>query len=135
MRVGDKFHASTALPPENISGTHFGWAPRAGQTASENLTPSRIRSTDRPTRPESLYRLYYPGIPFHKAPVSSLASRGVTLSSVQPVLFKQNAHCAMCIQRLQTHAFYSQSILVHVSLRLALCHTRRHASLQELSGP
>jgi hypothetical protein len=41
----------------------------------------------------------------------------------------------MCIQRLQTNDFCSQSILVHVSLRLALCHTRRHASLQEQSGP
>jgi hypothetical protein len=38
-----------------------GWAPGPVRTAAENLTPTRIRSPDRPARSESLYRLSYPG--------------------------------------------------------------------------
>ena len=35
--------------------------PRAGLDGAENLAPTGIRSTDRPARGESLYRLSYPG--------------------------------------------------------------------------
>jgi hypothetical protein len=38
-----------------------GWAPGPVWTGAENLTPSEIRSPDRPARSESLYRLSYPG--------------------------------------------------------------------------
>ena len=34
-----------------------GWASRPVWTGAENLTPTRIRSPDRPDRIESLYRL------------------------------------------------------------------------------
>ena len=38
-----------------------GWVPGPVWTGEENLAPTRIRSTDRPARSESLYRLSYPG--------------------------------------------------------------------------
>jgi len=39
---------------------------RAGLEGAENLAHTEIRSTDRPARSESLYRLSYPGRhPFH----------------------------------------------------------------------
>jgi len=37
--------------------------PRPVGTGAENLAPTGIRSTDRPARSESLYRLSYPGRP------------------------------------------------------------------------
>ena len=37
-----------------------GWAPEPVWTAVENLTPTGIRSPDRPARSQSLYRLRYP---------------------------------------------------------------------------
>jgi len=36
------------------------WAPGAVWTGAENLAPTWIPSSDRPTRSESLYRLHYP---------------------------------------------------------------------------
>ena len=38
-----------------------GWAPGLVWTGTENLAPTGIRSPDRPTRSESLYRLSYRG--------------------------------------------------------------------------
>ena len=43
-------------------GTHCieaGWAPGPVWTGAENLAPTRIKSPDRPSRNESLYRLNY----------------------------------------------------------------------------
>jgi hypothetical protein len=37
------------------------WAPGPVWTVVENLVPSEIRSSDRPARSGSLYRLSYPG--------------------------------------------------------------------------
>ena len=37
-----------------------GWAPGLVWTGAENLAPTGIRSPDRPTRSQSLYRLRYP---------------------------------------------------------------------------
>ena len=37
-----------------------GWAPGPVWTGAENLTPTGIRSPDRPARSQSLYRLSYP---------------------------------------------------------------------------
>jgi hypothetical protein len=37
-----------------------GWAPGSVWTGAENLAPTRIRSPDRPSRSQSLYRLSYP---------------------------------------------------------------------------
>ena len=38
-----------------------GWAPGPVWTGAENITPTGIRSPDRPAHSESLYRLSYPG--------------------------------------------------------------------------
>ena len=38
------------------------WAPGPVWTRGENLTPTGIRSPDRPARSESLYRLSYPDL-------------------------------------------------------------------------
>jgi len=37
-----------------------GWAPGPVWTGAENLAPTGIRSPDRPSRSQSLYRLSYP---------------------------------------------------------------------------
>jgi hypothetical protein len=37
-----------------------GWAPEPVWTGAENLTPTGIRSPDRPARNQSLYRIRYP---------------------------------------------------------------------------
>jgi len=42
-----------------------GWAPGPVWTGAENLTPTGIRSPDRPARSQSLYRLRYPAHMFY----------------------------------------------------------------------
>ena len=42
-----------------------GWAPGPVWTGAENLTPTGIRSPDRPARSQSLYRLSYPALFFN----------------------------------------------------------------------
>ena len=52
------------LYPRETPGTHFigRWVgPRASLEGAENLSPTGIRSPDRPARTELLYRLSYPG--------------------------------------------------------------------------
>jgi len=61
--VRSQQHAPAALYPRERTGTHFtgGWvAPEPVWTGAENLTPTGIRSLDRPGRSQSLYRLRYP---------------------------------------------------------------------------
>jgi len=40
-----------------------GWAPQPVRTSAENFAPTEIRSQDRPSLSESLYRLCYLGLP------------------------------------------------------------------------
>ena len=62
--VGVQRHAPAALPPVK---TRYTWYRRVGGppgpvwTGAENLTPTGIRSPDRPAFSESLYRLSYRG--------------------------------------------------------------------------
>jgi hypothetical protein len=61
--VGGQRHAPAACPRER-HGTHcIGGCVGPGSvwTGAESLTPTGIRSPDRPGRSESLYRLSYPG--------------------------------------------------------------------------
>ena len=63
MGVGGQRHAPAALPPGKDPVTivqEAGWAPGPVWTGAENLTPTGIRSPDRPARSESLYWLSYP---------------------------------------------------------------------------
>jgi hypothetical protein len=53
-------HAPAALPPGKSSGWEAGWAPGLVWTGAENLASTGIRSPNRLTRSESLYRLSYP---------------------------------------------------------------------------
>ena len=64
MEVGGQRHAPAALPPGK-TGTHCigGWVgPKAvlDGCGKSHLPPPGIRSPDRPTRRESLYRLRQP---------------------------------------------------------------------------
>jgi hypothetical protein len=64
MSVSGQRHASAALPPGKDPVPiveEAGWAPEPVWTGAENLAHTGIRSTDRPARSESLYRLSYPG--------------------------------------------------------------------------
>ena len=59
--MGGQRHPPAALPPER-PGTHCigGWVdPRAGLDGCGKLSPTGIRSPDRPVRSEWLYRLSY----------------------------------------------------------------------------
>jgi hypothetical protein len=47
------------LPPGKTRHLEAGWAPGPVWTGEENLTPTGIRSPDRPSRSQSLYRLSY----------------------------------------------------------------------------
>jgi len=49
-----------------------GWPPEPFRTKAENLASTGIRSPDRPARSMSLYRLGYPGSPFHVYRVYSM---------------------------------------------------------------
>jgi hypothetical protein len=55
-----------------------GWAPGPVWTGAENLTPTGIRSPDRPSRSQSLYRLRYPA---HITTVHIL--KGTTIKTMQ----------------------------------------------------
>ena len=66
-----------------------GWAPGPVWTGAENLTPTGIRSLDRPARSQSLYRLSYPAhnnnnalykLPFglHARHISQLSCSDIT---------------------------------------------------------
>jgi hypothetical protein len=64
MGVGGKRHAPAALLPGKRPVTHLweaGWDAERVWTGAENSTPTGIRSSSRPARSESLYRLRYPG--------------------------------------------------------------------------
>jgi hypothetical protein len=64
MGVGGQHHVQAALPPVKKPGTivkEAAWAPGPVWTGVENLAPTGIRSPDRPSRSQSLYRLSYPG--------------------------------------------------------------------------
>jgi hypothetical protein len=66
----DEVGWSTPLPGRFTPGNdpvrivqEAGWAPGPVWTAAENLSPTGIRSPDRPARSELLCRLSYPGPP------------------------------------------------------------------------
>ena len=64
MGVSSQRHPLTDLPRERDPVPlvqEAGWAAGPVWTGDENLTPTGIRSPDRPARSESLYRLRYPG--------------------------------------------------------------------------
>ena len=68
MVVGGQHHAPAALRPGKDPVPivqKAGWAPDPVWTGAENLSPTGIRSRDRPARSESLYRLSYPGHELH----------------------------------------------------------------------
>jgi len=61
-------HAPAAVYPRKVlvpTVQEAGWAPGPVWTGAENISPTGIRSPDRPARSQSLYRLSYPahGIP------------------------------------------------------------------------
>jgi hypothetical protein len=62
--VGGQRHASTALRPRKRHGTHCieRWVvPRTGMSGSGKSSSTGIRSPDRPSRSQLLYRLRYRG--------------------------------------------------------------------------
>jgi len=64
MGVGGQRHAPADLFPEKNPEPivyEAGWAEGPVWTGAENLAPTGIRSAERPSRSESLYRLSYPG--------------------------------------------------------------------------
>jgi hypothetical protein len=64
MGVGGQRYAPAAFTPGEDPVPivqEAGWAPGPVWTGAKYLAPSGIRSPDRPTLSESLYRLSYPG--------------------------------------------------------------------------
>ena len=64
-----------------------GWAPGPVCTDTENLAPTGIRSPDRPTHSQSLYRLRYPA--HKKIPMTAAGIEPATIRFVA----KQLNHC------------------------------------------
>jgi hypothetical protein len=63
--VRGQFHAPAALYPGKDpvhTVQEAGWAPGQVWTGAENLAPAGIRSPNRPTCSQSLYRLRYPAL-------------------------------------------------------------------------
>jgi len=59
---GSVSYPGRSLPPEKDPVPivqEAGWAPGPVWTGAENLTPTGIRSPDRPARSQSVYRLSY----------------------------------------------------------------------------
>ena len=76
-----------------------GWAPGTVWTGAENLSPTEIRSPDRPARSESLYRLSYPGPWFEGMYLRKLGFRGRIILS-RPLFAVCRLHTAVsCIMR------------------------------------
>ena len=61
MGMGGQHHTPAALPPEKRPGTLCTGGPELVWTSVENLSLTRIRSPDCPSRSESLYQVRYPG--------------------------------------------------------------------------
>ena len=64
MGVSGHRHAPAAFTPGKDPVPivqEAGWAPGPVWIGAKNLTPTGIRSPDRPARSELLYRLRYPG--------------------------------------------------------------------------
>jgi hypothetical protein len=63
MGVGGKRYVPAAFTHGRVVPLvqDVGWAPGPVWTGAENLAPTAIRSPERPTRSESLFRLNYPG--------------------------------------------------------------------------
>ena len=62
MWVGRQRHAPAALLPEKEPVPivqEAGWDPGPVWTGAENFAPTETRSSDRPARSQSLYRLRY----------------------------------------------------------------------------
>jgi hypothetical protein len=65
---GSAYRPGHFLPPGKVPVPilqEAGWAPGPVWKGAENLTPSGIRSSDRPARSQSLYRLSYPAHPYY----------------------------------------------------------------------
>ena len=66
MGMGRQSHAPATLAPPTPGNDpvlivmEAGWNPVPVWTGAENLSPTGIRSPDRPARKQSLYRLRYP---------------------------------------------------------------------------
>jgi hypothetical protein len=62
--MGGQHHAPAALPPGKTRYPLFvqeaGWAPAPVWTCAKDLSPTGIRSPDRPAHSQTLYRLSYP---------------------------------------------------------------------------
>ena len=59
MSVTSRQHLTPGKDPVLIV-QEAGWTPGPVWTGAENLTPTGIRTPDRPARRQSLYRLRYP---------------------------------------------------------------------------
>jgi hypothetical protein len=60
-----------------------GWASGTVWTGAENLTPTRIRSPDRPARRQLVYRLCYPAHKTHIILQIKEQAPGLTVSTLQ----------------------------------------------------
>ena len=80
MGMGGQRHAPPAFASRKVPVPivqEAGWAPGPVWTVAENLTPTGIRSPDRPARSESLQRLRYPGPHFHVCMSKSFLPEGM----------------------------------------------------------
>ena len=92
-----------------------GWAPGPVWTGAENLTPTRIRSLDRPVRSQSLYRLRYPAHKMSRTYRHLVYADDVCLLGGNVIMVKTNTETVLVAVK-DTHADVNVE-----SLRLFLC--------------
>ena len=82
MRVGGQRHAPTALPPGKRPDTYSGWTHKAGLDVFGKTLPLQD-SIPRPSSPSAIaIPTALSWKPLREVSISTLASRGVTASSV-----------------------------------------------------
>jgi hypothetical protein len=122
------------LYPRERPGTHCigGWVgPRAGLDGCGKSCPIGIRSPDRPSRSESLYRLSYPGrhYYYYYLPQLCFLSVVIVLTVVQTKQIRINIH-----KRKNTKTYYEQyKNTAHTSTHITktpLTYTHPHITKQ-----
>ena len=100
-----------------------GWAPGPVWTCAENLNLSGIRSPDRPSCSESLYRLSYPGPSFRCtcAYVRDLSSLDWAVWLVQDDSVTSDHEMSYCFVPT-LHAYGACRVLTMRGVKMIICH-------------
>jgi hypothetical protein len=86
-----------------------GWVPGSIWTGAENLTPTEIRSPDRPDRSQSLYRLSYR---FHSSLLSYINPLKAELNPIYYLLALLGAHNVLNVSRIRVNLVITTMLII-----------------------